>query len=280
MVHSSKGDRWFDWFDHISGTWAKNRKQSSDMRSILERLFDKPFPKVRPNFLRSSVTKRCLELDAYCEELKLAAEMNGIGHSVWPNPFHATRDKFEAQLERDARKAQLCAQHGIKLVVVPHEVSRDELEAFLVEQFRPELTARDAAVAVAQVDTAAANAPAATSQCHDSQLDQAGCDTDNSLRVLSRPAAVGLVTCGCSESVSGNVAKDTMLLLLESSSTQSSPIPISMSDPNGEGAVASTVGATEPTVKAAESVADAIVAPSAVADLLCAGKEGDDSDWT
>jgi hypothetical protein len=150
-------DPWYA-FRSVAHRWVDGNPQSREntMRSILERLFDQPFPKVRPNFLRSPVTKRCLELDAYCEELKLAAEMNGIGHSVWPNPFHDTRDKFEAQLERDARKAQLCAQYGIKLVVVPHEVSRDELEAYLMEQFHPELAARAAAAAAAAAATAAA----------------------------------------------------------------------------------------------------------------------------
>ena len=32
VVKSLRGDLWFDWFDHISGTWAKNRKKFSDSR--------------------------------------------------------------------------------------------------------------------------------------------------------------------------------------------------------------------------------------------------------
>ncbi len=101
------------------------------MREILQRLTGKPFVKIRPAFLRNPKTNRCLELDAYNEELRLGVEFQGIQHYTFPNPFHSTRAQFEKQLQRDILKATLCEAHEVRLVAVPHHVQRDELEHYL-----------------------------------------------------------------------------------------------------------------------------------------------------
>jgi hypothetical protein len=74
-------------------------------RKIFEDLTGKKFVKIRPEWLRY---KNPLELDGYCDELKLAFEYNGKQHyqDVW---------KFRTQdiKERDAFKKTRCAEMGV-----------------------------------------------------------------------------------------------------------------------------------------------------------------------
>lgn len=107
------------------------------MRESMSALCGKPFIKVRPHFLRNSKTNRCLELDAYNEELKLACEFHGIQHYQHLNPFHETEEEFEAQLDRDRLKVTLCKRHGVRLIVVPHTVHKESIERFLRFQLYP-----------------------------------------------------------------------------------------------------------------------------------------------
>jgi hypothetical protein len=69
-------------FRTVSTRWVNNNPNSREntTRQCLERLFSKPFPKVRPAFLKdpASGQRWPLELDTYCAELKLAVEFHGI----------------------------------------------------------------------------------------------------------------------------------------------------------------------------------------------------------
>lgn len=110
------------------------RTGEEETRAALTRIFGKPFIKVRPAFLINPETKRRLELDCYNEELRLGVEYNGLQHDVFPNPFHHTRDQFDAQQRRDRYKIEQCRQAGVRLVVVPHTVPRQQIEQFLRQQ--------------------------------------------------------------------------------------------------------------------------------------------------
>ena len=57
-------------------------------REIFERVFEHKFPKCRPNWLER------LELDGYCEELRIAFEYNGQQHYEMIPFFHDTIEKF------------------------------------------------------------------------------------------------------------------------------------------------------------------------------------------
>lgn len=84
-------------------------------KAILEYIFNEEFIKIRPDWLRY---KRTLELDGYCEKLKLAFEYNG--------PQHYTRmpqcsiEEFEAQQKRDKFKRERCKELGIKLITIKY----------------------------------------------------------------------------------------------------------------------------------------------------------------
>lgn len=117
-----------------------------EVRAVLERLLRVPFPKARPSFLIHPASGRALELDCFAPELRLAVEVSGEQHFVWPNSFHRTRAEFDGpggQLERDALKRALCEKIGITLLVVPFSVRRGAgIEAYvrqLLAEHRPEL---------------------------------------------------------------------------------------------------------------------------------------------
>jgi hypothetical protein len=107
------------------------RGRENVMRSALEMLTRKPFVKVRPSWLRNPSTGRCLEIDAWNEELKLACEFQGYQHTIFPNCFHKSYVDFERQVQRDRFKAEKLRSLGIKLLEVPHTVSVKEIPSFL-----------------------------------------------------------------------------------------------------------------------------------------------------
>jgi len=128
-----------DWaFRPRSRFWVDQNPGSREnvMRRALEGLLGLPCPKARPPFLRNPATKRCLELDAFCEERKVACEFQGIQHSQYPNPVHLNKTQFDAQVARDQLKQTLCSTHGVALILVPHTVSRQGMEAYLREQLQ------------------------------------------------------------------------------------------------------------------------------------------------
>ena len=70
-------------------------KGEKECRKVLENLFNKPFSKSRPDFLRNPVTggNFNLELDCYNQELSLAVEYNGIQHYKYVPYFHRNNDQ-------------------------------------------------------------------------------------------------------------------------------------------------------------------------------------------
>ena len=79
------------------------------------------FKKVRPSWLRNPKTHRLLELDFYCKELNLAIEVNGQQHYFYTPHFHESEEKFQAQVERDKLKQTICANRGVKLIIIRYD---------------------------------------------------------------------------------------------------------------------------------------------------------------
>lgn len=106
------------------------KKYEKQCRVIFEKIFNKPFPSVRPQFLKRS-NGRCLELDGYNSELKLAFEYNGIQHYKFSPRFHRKPEDFTQQLTRDKDKRKLCKLHNVKVVEIPYNIKYDKLEAYI-----------------------------------------------------------------------------------------------------------------------------------------------------
>lgn len=97
----------------------------------LEKIFNKPFNKIRPNFLKNNVTGYNLELDLYNEELGLAVEYNGEQHYKYTKGVHKNYEHFLNQKYRDEIKKMLCYKNNIILIEVPFKIKEIELFLYL-----------------------------------------------------------------------------------------------------------------------------------------------------
>lgn len=115
---------------------GKSRGEAS-CKEFIEFYFQKPFAKIRPDFLKNPVTGENLELDMYNEDLRVAIEYNGSQHYHY-NPFmHGnSKDKFRNQQYRDMLKKDMCQKNNIVLITVPYTVSEEEIGPFLFEELK------------------------------------------------------------------------------------------------------------------------------------------------
>lgn len=106
-------------------------------REVLEEIYNKPFPCVRPKFLKNPETNRNLELDCYNEELKIALEYSGIQHYKWPNFTGHSKEAFIKQARRDKYKIDTCDKNGVYLITVPYNVSHKDIPEY-IKYYLPE----------------------------------------------------------------------------------------------------------------------------------------------
>ena len=109
----------------------KCSKGEQKCRDVIENIYQKEFPCVRPNFLKNPETKRNLELDCYNEELKIAVEYNGIQHYKWPNFTNQSKEDFIKQVRRDKFKVDTCDQNGVYLITVPYNIPHHKIEKYI-----------------------------------------------------------------------------------------------------------------------------------------------------
>jgi hypothetical protein len=100
---------------------------------ILERITEKPFPKIRPNWLQSESGKR-LELDGYNKELGVAFEYNGIQHYEENKFFHNTENSFSKRKLDDLQKINLCHENNVYLIVVKYDIPKDRIFQFVLSK--------------------------------------------------------------------------------------------------------------------------------------------------
>jgi len=114
-------------------TKAIPKKNERRVREILEEHFKKPFPSVRPDFLRYPLTGKNLEIDCYNAELKIGVEYNGIQHYKFTPRFHKSEEDLKSQMKRDAYKNSTCKLYGIKLYTVPYTVKYENLKDYVLD---------------------------------------------------------------------------------------------------------------------------------------------------
>lgn len=114
----------------------KKFKTEEKCRKIIQKIYSKKFPSVRPDFLKSPVTKKNLELDCFNEEIGVALEYNGQQHYKFTPYFHKSKKNFYSQVHRDDWKRRKCRELGIKLIEIPYWVEPDALEDYIVGELR------------------------------------------------------------------------------------------------------------------------------------------------
>ena len=117
-------------------------------RAVLEDLFKKPFPSTRPYFLMNPIAShdaqlgallaakktqtpyaactegaraRCLELDGFNAELRIAFEFQGRQHTDHVPFFHRSVEAYECQRYRDVLKRALCAEYKVLLIEIDYK---------------------------------------------------------------------------------------------------------------------------------------------------------------
>lgn len=115
-------------------------KSEAITRSLFEEVLGHKFPKKRPAWLKSGRNRTNLELDGYCQELKLAFEYQGEYHYMEIPVHHQNRSLQEIQ-RTDELKLKLCQAHGVDLIQVPfwEKANREYIVQALLSLNRSEI---------------------------------------------------------------------------------------------------------------------------------------------
>ncbi|AYV75560.1 MAG: hypothetical protein Terrestrivirus2_68 [Terrestrivirus sp.] len=132
----NNGHTWLASYDNISrGRWCPFCKDyryiENICRDIFESIFNKKFISIRPNWLKNE-TNYNLEIDVYNEELNIACEYNGRQHYKYIQFFHKTKEEFTNQQARDKLKYKLINEKGIKLIIIPYTVKKNDIFDYIV----------------------------------------------------------------------------------------------------------------------------------------------------
>lgn len=96
--------------------WIKTRhKKMSRGQAALTDLMQKLLP--NESIVSEHHIGDRLKLDIYCPKYKIAAEYHGRQHFYYTGKFFNSKEDFEEAVERDEKKATLCQEQGIALLV-------------------------------------------------------------------------------------------------------------------------------------------------------------------
>lgn len=120
------GHEWISEFNTIRrGSWCGECSSGLGekiCRIYFETIFRKPFPRVRPEWIRNKNGKR-LELDGFCEELKIAFEHNGFQHYKQISYYKYDIEGFNTIKTHDQIKIKLCKENNVKLIIIPELIN-------------------------------------------------------------------------------------------------------------------------------------------------------------
>jgi len=121
-------------FAHIKrGQWCptcnKGSKSEEIARTTFEQLFNFPFPKTRPKWLRNARGNQ-MEIDGFCKELMIGFEYQGIQH--FSKQIYG--GNLEQRITDDILKASLCEENGIHLFILTHEMSYEDFPKEIAKQ--------------------------------------------------------------------------------------------------------------------------------------------------
>ena len=121
-VRCAYGHEWETDISRLQRSWCgvcASGQGEEICRAYMETLFGEPFPRSHPDFLRHGTTGRNLELDGYCETLKVAFEHHGLQHYKEVSLFRDSHISLVERQRRDRIKRLRCKKHNILLVEIP-----------------------------------------------------------------------------------------------------------------------------------------------------------------
>ena len=113
---------------------CKINKGEKQCTKILEKLTGKIFKKTRPKWLKNYKTNHLLELDGYCEDLKIAYEYQGPQHYMIINTYKMNKNNLKYQKYKDKIKIKLCKENNVKLIIIPYWIK--DLEEFILSELK------------------------------------------------------------------------------------------------------------------------------------------------
>ncbi len=133
----AEGHQWLATPNSIhNGSWCPECSRSRSERFVrlhFERIFDETFPSCRPKWLTSLRGNR-MELDGYCQKLRLAFEYHGMQHFVHKERYHRHPGALAQRQSDDQRKRDLCKANGVYLIEVSYQVPIDKLESYIISE--------------------------------------------------------------------------------------------------------------------------------------------------
>jgi len=113
---------------------VKNLQQNPRTKSeqhvidLFEKHTGEKFPTVYPDWL--IYRGKRLELDGYCEKLRVAVEFSGPLHTKW-YPNKEPYAKYLDRIKRDEAKIKICRDRNVRLFVIDMRIPKHQLSTYI-----------------------------------------------------------------------------------------------------------------------------------------------------
>lgn len=132
-----KGHEWEtkygDFYTGYRCSTCNSFKNEKECREIIEKMFLKPFPKIKPKFLVNPKTGGRMEIDCFNKELKIGVEYNGPQHYL-PFKLYGGEKTLKKTKYRDELKKKICEREGVTLITVSYR-DKDKFQT-ITDQLR------------------------------------------------------------------------------------------------------------------------------------------------
>jgi hypothetical protein len=124
-----------------AGQWCRHCSTGigeAAVRQVFEQLLGQPFPSVWPSWLTSPAGRK-LQLDGFCETLKIAFEHQGAQHSRSIPFFETSKFSLHKRLSYDRIKRVKCKKNQVLLILIPQvpiKISFSELPDFVARELK------------------------------------------------------------------------------------------------------------------------------------------------
>jgi hypothetical protein len=106
-------------------------KSETKIINIFESITKEDFPTVNPSWLKWK--GKTLELDGYCEKLKMAVEFSGPLHTNW-FPSKESYVTYFNRIVKDIVKRKMCKKHNVNLIVIDYTIPDTTYRNYIISR--------------------------------------------------------------------------------------------------------------------------------------------------